>query len=175
MLISRAGPILRPGTRSYDRSWIRDGTMISQALLRMGEGEAAADYLRWYAPYQFPSGQVPCCVDARGVDPTLENDSEGELIHLIAEVYRYGGDKALLRAMWPRVLSAAAYMDGQRRSTTSEATPALARGLLTSSISHEGYSSKPAYSYWDDFWGLTGYDDAVFIAGALGERAPQAG
>jgi hypothetical protein len=174
MLMSRAGPTLRPGTRSYDRSWIRDGAMISEGLLRLGEGDVAADYLRWYAAHQFPSGQVPCCVDARGADPTLENDSEGELIHLAAEVYRYGGDKALLRALWPRVQAAAGYMDGLRRSTSagvaSGTEPPLARGLLTPSISHEGYSSKPAYSYWDDFWGLRGYQDAVFIAGALNER-----
>src|SRR5262249_5036226 len=44
-------------------------------------------------------------------------------------------------------------------------------GLLPPSISHEGYSAKPAYSYWDDFWGLTGYQDAVWLAGELGERA----
>jgi len=37
------------------------------------------------------------------------------------------------------------------------------------SISHEGYSDKPAYSYWDDFWALAGYRDAVDIARALGE------
>src|SRR5688572_15253279 len=35
------------------------------------------------------------------------------------------------------------------------------------SISHEGYSDKPAYSYWDDFWTLAGYDAAIAIAGAL--------
>ncbi len=36
-------------------------------------------------------------------------------------------------------------------------------------ISHEGYSDKAAYSYWDDFWGLLGYKDAVFIAETLGD------
>jgi len=178
MLISRAGPVMRPGTRSYDRSWIRDGAMISEGLLRLGEGAAPADYLRWYAPNQFPSGQAPCCVDARGPDPTLENDSEGEFIHLAAEVYRYDGDKALLRAVWPRVQAAAAFMDSQRQSTTAAAArgaePPSTSGLLTRSISHEGYSSKPAYSYWDDFWGLLGYQDATFIAGVLNEPGPQA-
>ena len=29
------------------------------------------------------------------------------------------------------------------------------------SISHEGYSAKPAYSYWDDFWALRRLPDAV--------------
>jgi hypothetical protein len=175
MLISRDGPELRPGTRSYDRSWIRDGAMISEALLRLGEGGAAAGYLRWYAPFQFPSGQAPCCVDTRGADPTAEHDSEGEFIFLAAEVYRYGGDKALLRQAWPRVLAAADDMDRLRRAARAAAhgDPALT-GLMPPSISHEGYSARPAWSYWDDFWALRGYDDAAFIAGALGERAAQA-
>jgi len=36
------------------------------------------------------------------------------------------------------------------------------------SISHEGYYDKPACSYWDDFWALRGYKDAVVVARALG-------
>jgi len=39
------------------------------------------------------------------------------------------------------------------------------------SISHEGYSDKPAYAYWDDFWTLRGLKDAVLIAQALGHAA----
>jgi hypothetical protein len=42
-------------------------------------------------------------------------------------------------------------------------------GLMPASISHEGYSAKPMHSYWDDFWALKGYDDAVLLADALGE------
>jgi hypothetical protein len=175
MLMSRNGPMLRPGTRSYDRSWIRDGAMISEALLRLGETGVAADYLRWYAPFQFADGKIPCCVDARGHDPTPENDSEGEFVFLAAEVYRYGGDQALLRSVWSHVLAAVDYMDGLRGAQPPAAiaagAPQATLGLLPPSISHEGYSSKPAYSYWDDFWGLRGYDDAVFIAQTLGERA----
>ena len=174
MLISRDGPMLRPGTRSYDRSWIRDGAMISEALLRLGDADVAADYLRWYAPHQFAGGEVPCCVDARGADPTPENDSEGELIFLAAEVYRFAGDKALLRSLWPRVQAAANYMDALRRTEPAAAQDEpdrpMLHGLLPPSISHEGYSSKPAYSYWDDFWALRGYQDAVFIARTLGEQ-----
>ncbi|HEY2178855.1 MAG TPA: hypothetical protein VGH15_09765 [Caulobacteraceae bacterium] len=176
MLISRNGPELRPGTRSYDRSWIRDGTMISGALLRLGETRAAADYLRWYAPHQFADGKAPCCIDARGADPTQENDSDGEFIHLVADVYRYGGDGALLRALWPRVEAAADYMDRLRQAeaVAHGGAGAATRGLLPPSISHEGYSAKPAYSYWDDFWALRGYEDALFIARTLGERAATA-
>src|SRR6185312_13141957 len=86
ILISRDGAALRPGTRSYARSWIRDGAMMSTALLRLGRADVARDYLAWYAPYQFASGKVPCCVDARGADPVPENDSHGELIVLADDV-----------------------------------------------------------------------------------------
>jgi len=39
---------------------------------------------------------------------------------------------------------------------------------MPASISHEGYSAKPMHSYWDNFWALRGYKDAVEVALALG-------
>lgn len=172
ILISRDGPMLRPGTRSYARSWIRDGAMIAEGLLRLGDTHVAREYLEWYAPYQFKNGKVPCCVDARGADPVPENDSHGELIHLAWLVYRYGGDRTLLAATWPRIEAAVAYMDTLRRSEQSDKNRTPERhalyGLMPASISHEGYSAKPMHSYWDDFWALTGYKDAASAAQALG-------
>src|SRR5690606_9041651 len=97
MLISRVGPRLQPGTRSYSRSWIRDGAMISEGLLRLGRQEVVREYLEWYAPYQFENGKVPCCVDARGSDPVPENDSHGELVFNIAEYWRFTGDRKFLQ------------------------------------------------------------------------------
>ena len=78
MLISREGPRLQSGTRSCARAWIRDGAMIAEGLLRMGRADVAEEFLRWYAPYQFDNGKVPCCVDDRGSDPVPENDSHGD-------------------------------------------------------------------------------------------------
>lgn len=173
MLMSRQGPSLQPGTRSYNRSWIRDGAMMAEGLNRLGHASLSQDYLRWYAPYIFSDGKVPCCVDARGADPVPENDSHGEFIFLAAETYRYTGDITQLRAVWPQVQAAITYMDGLRASTRTEANrmPETRHfyGLLPPSISHEGYSDRPAYSNWDNFWGLLGYRDAVEIAEALGE------
>jgi len=172
LLITRDGPALRPGTRSYARSWIRDGAMISESLLRLGYADVAADYLRWYAPHQFKSGKVPCCVDERGADPVAENDSPGEFVFLVEEIYRYTHDRALLGAMWPHVEAAIKYAETLRQSERADANLAPARrafyGLMPASISHEGYSEKPMHSYWDDFWMLKGYEDAVSIATTLG-------
>ena len=174
ILITRDGSVLRPGTRSYARSWIRDGAMIAESLLRVGHAGVAADYLRWYARYQFASGKVPCCVDERGADPVPEHDSAGELIFLAAEVYRYTNDHRLLEEMWPHVEAAARYLESLRQSERTDAnlTPATRAfyGLLPASISHEGYSAKPMHSYWDDFWALKGYNGAIAIATALRRR-----
>lgn len=170
ILINRDGVQIRPGTRSYARSWIRDGAMTSEALLRMGHDKEARDFLEWFAPYQFANGKVPCCVDKRGADPVPENDSHGELIFLAAEVFRYGGDRQLAEAMWAHVDKAARYMDTLRASERVAANRGTSKfGLLPPSISHEGYSAKPAYSHWDNFWGLIGYKGALALAEALGK------
>lgn len=172
MLITREGPALRPGPRSYARSWIRDGAMMSESFLRLGHHEPAIDFARWYAPYQFSSGRVPCCVDQRGADPVVENDSHGELIFLITDIYRYTGNRAFAEAMWPYVDKAAAALDELRLSERTERNHQGDRkvffGLLPPSISHEGYSDRPAYAFWDNFWGLKGLNDAAFLAEALG-------
>jgi len=172
VLATREGPALRPGSRSYARSWIRDGTMMSTALLRMGLAEPADRYLRWYAPFQYENGKVPCCVDARGADPVPEHDSHGQLIHLVAQLHRYAPDAARLAEMWPRVSAAADHIEALRQTTRTEKNRrelALRPryGLLPPSISHEGYSAKPAYSYWDNFWALTGLKDAAWLAAEL--------
>lgn len=172
-LISRIGPRLQPGTRSYARSWIRDGAMIAEGLLRMGRDDAVLEYLDWYAPFQFENGKVPCCVDDRGSDPVPENDSHGELIFAIADYARHTGDDAFLRRMWPHVRGAFAYMETLRASERTPANRAVDPafyGMMPASISHEGYSAKPMHSYWDNFWALRGYKDAVWIAERLGER-----
>ena len=177
ILVNRSGPAIQPGTRSYDRSWIRDGALTSSALLRMGHPEPVRDFIEWFATYQYDNGKVPCCVDDRGSDPVDEHDSAGEFIFLIAEYYRYTGDRSLLERMWPRVESAAAYLDSLRalRRTGEYRAPdkKVFFGLLPPSISHEGYSAKPMHSYWDDLFALRGFRDASIIAGVLGHDDAQ--
>lgn len=171
ILISRTGPALQPGTRSYARSWIRDGAMMTEGLLRLGQQQAASDFVEWIAPFQFANGKVPCCVDLRGADPVPENDSHGQLIFSIAQLYRYSKDEQQLAQLWPHVERAVGYMEQLRASEQSpknQATPY--HGLMPASISHEGYSAKPMHSYWDDFWALRGYKDAVVMADVLGKK-----
>ena len=169
VLIHRDGPALQPGSRAYARSWIRDGALSGVALLRLGETDAAREFVEWFAGYQSPDGSVPCCVDKRGADSVPEHDSHGELIHLIAEVFRYGGDRAWGEKMLPAVTRAVDHLEVLRQSRrTAEWEGKDAFGMLPESISHEGYSKKPVHSYWDDFFTYRGLDDAVELVQALG-------
>jgi hypothetical protein len=177
ILINRDGPAIQPGSRSYSRSWIRDGALTSTALLRLGHAAEVKEFMEWYANYQYDNGKVPCCVDEHGATPVPENDSHGEFIYLVGEYYRHTRDKAELEKMWPHVVKAVAYMDSLRHERMTEAYTVGANkpfyGLLPQSISHEGYSAKPMHSYWDDFFALRGFKDAAFIAKELDK--PQAG
>jgi hypothetical protein len=175
MLLSRDGPALKPGTRSYARTWVRDGAMMATGLLRLGEVDAAREFIDWFVGYVFESGKVPCCVDRRGADPVAENDSHGQYLYAVAELWRHTRDRTLLQRHWPTVQRVVAYQEQLRQSERTERNRAPGRthlfGLMPPSISHEGYSDKPAYSYWDNFWALRGYKDAVLIARTLGHDA----
>jgi hypothetical protein len=172
VLLNRDGSAIQPGSRSYERSWIRDGSLTSAALLRMGHEDAVRQFIEWYAPYQYPSGRVPCCVDASGAGAVPEHDSHGQLIYLIAEYWRYTRDRAFLERMWPHVAGSVAAIESLRAERTTDEYRSPDRrhfyGILPPSISHEGYSAKPMHSYWDDFFALKGLKDAALIAEVLG-------
>ena len=160
ILVTRSGPALQPGPRRYTRSWIRDGAMMSAALLRMGRAQEVREFIRWYAPHQRADGFVPCCVDREGTDWLVEHDSHGELLALIADYHRFTGDDAFLEECWKYIDKAVACIESLLGPD----------GLLPISVSHEGYLAQPVHSYWDDFWALRGLRDAVDLAHAAGRE-----
>jgi hypothetical protein len=160
ILVTRCGPALQPGPRRYTRSWIRDGAMMSAALLRMRHADEVREFIRWYAPHQRADGFVPCCVDSEGIDWLVEHDSHGQLIALIADYHRFSSDDHFLAESWTFVDKAVACIErllGQD-------------GLLPISVSHEGYLAQPVHAYWDDFWALRGLRDSVELAHAIGQH-----
>jgi hypothetical protein len=160
ILVTRSGPALQPGPRRYTRSWIRDGAMMSAALLRMGHTDEVREFIRWYAPHQREDGFVPCCVDSEGTDWLVEHDSHGQLLALIADYYRFTADEQLLGESWTFIDKAVGCIE---RLLGPD-------GLLPISVSHEGYLAQPVHSYWDDFWALRGLRDAVGLAQAFGRH-----
>ncbi len=175
ILINRDKAGIQPGSRSYDRSWIRDGSLTSSALLKSGIVSEVREFIEWYAAHQYENGKVPCVVDFRGPDPVPENDSHGQLIYLIREYFNFTGDTAFLRSMNPHVIKAVDYIGSlvAERSTdhfrNGNDSIRAYYGLVPESISHEGYSAKPMHSYWDNFFIMKGLKDAVEIQEILME------
>jgi hypothetical protein len=177
ILINADGPALQPGARSYQRSWIRDGSLTSAALLEMGIDAPVRRYIDWYAAYQYPDGMIPAVVERRGPEPTPEHDSHGEFLYMIREYFSFSRDTAWLRGKWESVWKTFRYIQSLRNERKTEryrtGTP-LERacyGLVPASISHEGYCPAPMHSYWDNFFILRGLRDAALIAHIVGESA----
>ena len=176
ILINRDKAGIQPGSRSYERSWIRDGALTSSALLKSGIVTEVKEFIDWYTLYQYENGKVPCVVDSRGPDPVPENDSHGEMIYLIREYFNFTKDTAFLRAKNKNVLKAVEYIESLIAQQTTDHfklgndSVRACYGLVTESISHEGYSAKPMHSYWDDFFTMKGLKDAAEIQKILGEK-----
>ncbi len=176
ILINKDKAGIQPGSRSYERSWIRDGSLTSSALLKSGIKDEVKDFINWYTRYQYENGKVPCVVDSRGPDPVPENDSHGEMIYLIREYFNFTKDTAFLRSKNENVLKAVSYIESLIAQESTEIikngndSVRSFYGLVPESISHEGYSAKPMHSYWDDFFTLKGLKDAVEIQKILGEK-----
>lgn len=176
VLINRDKVGIQPGSRSYERSWMRDGALTSSALLKSGIVTEIKDYINWYTSYQYENGKVPCVVDKRGPDPTPENDSHGEMIYLLREYFNFTKDTTFLKSKNENVIKAVDYMQSliAERSTdhyrTGNDSVRAHYGLITESISHEGYSEKPMHSYWDDFFVMKGFKDAADIQKILGNK-----
>ena len=119
ILINRDKTGVQPGSRSYDRSWIRDGALTSSALLKSGIVKEVKEFIDWYSLYLFEDGKVPCVVDFRGPDPVPENDSHGEYIYLIREYFNFTKDTAFLRDKNSQILKVVDYIESliAQRST----------------------------------------------------------
>lgn len=176
ILINRDGFGIQPGSRSYERSWIRDGALTSSALLKSGIVKEVKEFIDWYAQHLYENGKVPCVVDFRGPDPVDEHDSHGQFIYLVHEYFNFTHDTSFLRAMNPYILRTIGYIESliAERSTNkykygNDSLRAF-YGLVPESISHEGYSAKPMHSYWDNFFILKGLKDACNIQEILDYR-----
>jgi len=175
IFVNRDGPRIQPGSRSYERSWIRDGSLTCAALLRTGTLREVREFIDWYATGQFPSGKIPCVMDARGPDAVPEHDSHGQFIYAVHQYFLFSRDTAWLQEKYEAVVATVRYMQlllAERRTETYRTGTPEQRalyGLVPESISHEGYWDVPRHSYWDDFFVLRGLKDAASIAGAVGD------
>ena len=180
ILLNNDGVVIQPGARSYNRTWMRDGAMISSTLLRLGFFEEVKEFLDWYAERVEPEGLVPPILYTSGKvydgwGRNIEWDSQGQFIYAIMEYYRFTGDRGFLEKHFDAVHRAMKYLVTLRERTLDpeyyahiEAGERL-KGILPPSISHEGFIT-PVHSYWDDFWAIRGWADGSEMAETLGRE-----
>ncbi len=161
ILVNRAGAAIQPGTRAYARSWIRDGALTGEALLRLGETAAARRFPGVVCAPPVRQRQDPL----RGRRPRRRSGARARLdrrVHLPGgrglPLHRRPGPAA---APCGRGCSAGiAYLESLLDERRTDEYLAVDRrefyGILPPSISHEGYSAKPMHSYWDDFFAARG-------------------
>lgn len=175
IFINCDGAGIQPGSRNYERSWIRDGSLTATGLLQMGVKDEVREYIDWYSKFLFPNGKVPCVVDFRGGDPTNEHDSHGQYIYAVTTYFNFTKDTTWLRGKFESVVNTVRYIQSLRAERKTDkyknGTPEerALYGLVPESISHEGYWDVPRHSYWDVFFILRGLKDAAKMAVVLGE------
>ena len=174
ILMTRDGPILRPGTRSYgalvDPRW-RDDVGSPPAARIRGYRRRLPALVR-AVPVRQRQGALLRRLSGRRSGPGERQQRAAHLsrrrgLSLHARPRAAGGRCGHMSWPQPAIWISCAHRSAAARNLTRERR--MLFGLLPPSISHEGYASKPAYSYWDVFWGLRGYKDAVAIAWALGK------
>ncbi|MEX0829912.1 MAG: discoidin domain-containing protein [Nitrospirales bacterium] len=180
ILLNNDDVVIQPGARSYNRTWMRDGAMISSTLLRLGFFDEVREYLDWYAERVEPDGLVPPILFTNGKvydgwGRNIEWDSQGQFIYAIMEYYRFTGDRDFLEKHFDAAHRAMKYLVTLRERTLDpeyyqhlEAGERL-KGILPPSISHEGFIT-PVHSYWDDFWAIRGWADGTEMAETLGRE-----
>ena len=171
ILINTDGAGIQPGSRSYERSWIRDGSLTSTALLRFGFDSEVKNFIKWYGKHIYESGKVPCVVDLRGPDPVDEHDSHGQFLYLLNAYFKFTKDTAFVKENYDLVNRIVNHIVNliNSRKTKEFLIDSLSAffGIMPQSISHEGYSAKPMHSYWDNFFTYSGISSALEIANTL--------
>ena len=175
ILVNATRLAFKPGPRNYDRTWIRDGSSQALALLWAGLIEEAKRYVLWYAERIYENGLVPPILNVdgsvnQGYGSDIEFDAQGEFVGIAAEVYRVTKDRAFLAAVFEPVVRATRFIEDLCASSDALHGPETRfYGLLSPSISHEGYS-KPTFSYWDDYFALSAWRNCQYLAGEIGDR-----
>ena len=181
ILINQDGDGIQPGSRNYNRSFIRDGVISAAALIKMNLLKEANDYIDWYGQHAVhPNGLVSPILNNdgsvnQGFGSDLEYDSQGEWIYLIRYFYDITQDAQFLAKHYSSVKKAMGFLAELRQRTLvegymgEEMNPARFRGILPPSISHEGYST-PHHSYWDNYWALKGWHDGAQLALIMGDH-----
>lgn len=180
MLINQIGLVMQLGLCNYNCFFICDGMVILVVLLCMGEVCVVCDYLVWYSEYGvYVNGLVLLIFNDDGsvnigFGLDIEYDSQGQYVVLVVDVVCLDGGLEIVCVYLFKVKVVLCFLQELCECMlvfgykVDQFLLEWFVGIFVLLISYEGYLLF-IYSYWDDYWGLKGWYDGVWLVELLGD------
>lgn len=156
LVLHSPGGDVYPGPFTYKRFWFRDAAYILDALLCAGLADRVETVLD-----RFPSRQTP---GGHYLSQDGEWDSNGQALWILRRFVEFTG-KDPKPAWRSSIARGAAWI---RRKCLPLNPPSPHAGLLPPGFSAEHFGPSDYY-YWDDFWGVAGFQAAAYLAERYGD------
>jgi hypothetical protein len=143
------------GPYTYRRFWVRDASLILQALVCLNLVDRAERFIESLLARQKASGYF--------YSHEGEWDANGEVLWFLERFCRLS-NRIPPQAWWKPIRKAAEWIIKKR---LPEEGAALHCGLLTAGFSAEHFGPNDYY-YWDDFWAVAGLRAAACLSERLG-------
>lgn len=144
-----------PGPYTYKRFWFRDAAFILHAMLCVGMSARAEKVIDRFPTRQTAGGYF--------LSQDGEWDSNGEALWIMRRFCELTGKKPNPKWREP-VYRASAWLKAKRIS--KKGSPYF--GLLPIGFSAEHLGPNDYY-YWDDFWGVAGFQASAYLARQFGD------
>ncbi len=147
---------ITPGPFTYHHFWFRDAAYLLQALSSIGCLAESKRVLMTYPKKQHLTGFF--------YSQMGEWDSNGQAIWSLVHYYRMTRDIDFLQRIYPNIISGIKWIIKKLKETRNEEIPF--KGLMPPGLSAEHFGMNDVY-YWDNFWSLAGFKDAIYAAEQL--------
>lgn len=142
----------------YHAFWLRDASIMTQALDLVGLHSLARQNLDFFLGWQEPSGQF--------ISRPEQFDGHGQTLWAFAEHVRRTGDLGFARKVYPAVKRAMAWLAAARAADPLKLLPPVTTPYDNELV--------PGHLPGDNFWALAGTKGAIDLATRLGDKASAA-
>lgn len=139
------GKSLSPGYLIYDDFWFRDAAFLGHMLLKSGQFESVREIIRHFPDHQKGDGFFQ--------SQEGEWDSNGQVLWLVNQYWKYTRDENLLHELYPSLVAGAKWIQKKRNQNSDSEV----KGMLPAGFSAEHFGANDYY-FWDNFWSLAGLE-----------------
>ena len=166
LCMNKDGQRITAGFGIYHGFWARDFGYTCRALDTLGLHNLSEDCLNYAPKTQTADGYFGETMHGFG----SEWDQNGLMIYAITFHYRLTKDKKWLSKLYPNILKGVKFLASVREITKKDGKDSLHYGLLTAGWSAEHFGWGNNYTYWDNFWGIKAFKEALFASRELGRN-----